>query len=291
MPSYKTHGVHGEIVHDQMNHIIDTSKEDIKSFCMGPDALIATDYDLFNYQHKNKTRDFFQAMLKYIKDNHLEGNPEVMAFLYGQIDHFVLDATTHPLIFYMTEGLPVEHKVKPHGLVEMWIDDYVSKEYNKNDLFYYKKRFIKDKQTKEMIDNLYRDIFYRGKESTKYSMGMCLNTIFDWLVRQNKTIKPILKLANTGDVLYSENIDRVLPYLNLDNEMWFDPETGVIRFESFDDLWDKATEVSLETIEDANNFIYKDIPTTNPFLNDNLTYDTGFPCEQGQTLQYIKKYK
>ena len=103
-------------------------------------------------------------------------------------------------------------------------------------------------------------------------------------------MKPILKLANTGDVLYQESLERVLPYLNLDNEMWFDPESGVIRFESFDDLWDKATEVSLETIEDANNFVYKDIPTTNPFLNDNLTYDTGLPCEQGQTLQYVKKY-
>ena len=29
-----------------------------------------------------------------------------MSFLYGQIDHYILDVIMHPLIYYMTEDMP-----------------------------------------------------------------------------------------------------------------------------------------------------------------------------------------
>ena len=60
--------------------------------------------------------------------------------------------------------------------------------------------------------------------------------------------------------------------------------------DSFDDLWNKATELSLETINDVNNFLYKDRPFKNKIILGDLSYNTGLPCGEGQSLKYIKKY-
>ena len=61
MPSYKTHAIHGEILLPNINKQIDINKEDLKSFCMGPDALILTDYRLFEMQHVKSTRRYFKT--------------------------------------------------------------------------------------------------------------------------------------------------------------------------------------------------------------------------------------
>ena len=68
---------------------------------------------------------FFAYLMREIKNSHNLDNPEAIAFLYGQIDHFILDVIMHPLIYYMTDDLPKEHLIDPHGLVENLIDDYV----------------------------------------------------------------------------------------------------------------------------------------------------------------------
>ena len=111
MPSYKTHAIHGEMILPSISSNIEIQREDLKMFCMGPDALIATDYKIFELQHAKETRNYFKTLLKLIKKNKLQDNSEVMAFLYGQIDHFILDIIMHPLIYYMTEGIPKDHKL------------------------------------------------------------------------------------------------------------------------------------------------------------------------------------
>ena len=147
MPSYKTHAIHGEMVLPKIELKTDINKEDLKTFCMGPDALIATDYKVFELQHAKDTRNYFKTLLKLIKKNNLQDNSEVMAFLYGQLDHFILDIIMHPLIYYMTSDMPQEHLINPHGLVETLIDDYVVQKYNKNDVNYYRKVSISANKT------------------------------------------------------------------------------------------------------------------------------------------------
>ena len=67
MPSYKTHAIHGEIILPEINKKVEINKEDLKSFCMGPDALILTDYRLFEIQHAQNTRKYFKTLIKLIK--------------------------------------------------------------------------------------------------------------------------------------------------------------------------------------------------------------------------------
>ena len=293
MPSYKTHSIHGELLLPEMDKIIEIKKEDLKDYCMGPDALIETDYRIFDYQHANKVKEFFMTMLKYIKDNKLQDNSEVMAFLYGNVDHLVLDGITHPLIYYMTEDIERKHKIKPHGLVEHWIDDYIVQKYHRNSVCYYHKLFVNDNELMKMINEIYKRVYGCNFESLKYSFGMFSNIVYDTLARRNVIgiIPLVIKIINIGDFIYKRDLERVLPYLNLEHDIWLNPETKEEYHDSFDDLWKKANEVSLETIRDINKYLYGDKEFKNSLILNNTSYNTGLPCETGQGLQYIKKYK
>ena len=142
MPSYKTHSIHGELIYDDLLKYIDIDKEEFKTFCIGLDSLIMTDYHTFNYFHMNNTREYFLELLKLIKENKQLDNKELMAFLYGQLDHFVLDFMMHPLIYYMSENISSNSILSFHAILEMGIDNYVMTKYNKNDFLYYHKLTI-----------------------------------------------------------------------------------------------------------------------------------------------------
>lgn len=293
MPNYKTHSIHGEVILPNIDKRIEIDKEYLKIFCMGPDSMITTDYKIFDYQHYNNVKQYFETLLKLIKENKLQDNSVVMSFLYGQIDHYILDIVMHPLIYYMTEDMPKQNMLNPHGIIEMWIDEYVLKKFNEDEAYSYKKLNINDNDLKKIINELYKEVYNDNFVYTKYKNGIKMINMFDTLIRKNgiKIAPLITKLLNIGDITYHNNFDQVLPYLNLDNEIWYNPETGEVSHESFDDLWKKSQEESLETIEDINNYLYLDKPIHNPYILNNVSYNTGLPCEDGQHFQYVKKYK
>ena len=292
MPSYKTHAIHGEMILPEINNRIEINKEDLKAFCMGPDALILTDYKLFELQHIRSTRKYFKTLIKLIKDNKLQDNSETMAFLYGQLDHFILDMIMHPLIYYMTENLPKEHLMEPHGIVENLIDDYVVQKFDRNDYVYYHKVTISDRKLIKLVNDAYYKVYHSKNISFKYSMGMILINIYDSLIRRDKSFlaKSVMKLINFGDVSYHNDYKRVLPYLNLEHNLWLNPETGEESHASFDNLWEKASEVALETIQDVNMYLYQDKKLKNSIINNDTSFNTGLPCDKGQTKRFVKKY-
>ena len=293
MPSYKTHAIHGEIVLPRMNLKTEINQEDLKTFCMGPDTLIATDYKIFELQHVRDTRNYFKTLLRLIKKNNLQDNSEVMAFLYGQLDHFILDIIMHPLIYYMTEDMPKKNLLNPHGLVENLIDDYVIQKYNKNEDNYYHKISISDRKLIKLINNAYKKVYNGNNISLKYNIGIMLINIYDSLIRRDKLFiaKYVMKLINFGDVNYHKDYQKALPFLNLNNDIWYNPETGVKHSESFDNLWDKAADIALETIDDVNRYLYQGKNIRNPILLDDISFNTGLPCKDGQKLKYLKKYR
>lgn len=292
MPSYKTHSIHGEIILPNIDKKVEIEKEDLKTFCIGPDAMIATDNKLFNYQHENKVKQYFEALLRLIKENKLQDNHKVMAFLYGQLDHYMLDVVTHPLIYYVTEDMPKKHLLSPHSIVEMWIDDYVIENFGKDEEQYYNSS-IDDKELKKIINALYKETYGSNFTYLKYKYGMKLINMFDTLVRKKhiKIIPSLIKLFNVGDITYHRNNEKVLQYLNLNNDIWYNPETGERTNDSFDDLWKKSLEASLQTIHDVNGYLYADKELKNTYIKDDISYSTGLPCEKGQCFTYIKKYK
>lgn len=292
MPNYMTHSVHGEKVLEEIDKRIELNINDFKTFCIGFDTFILTDYSLFKRQHREKTKDYFEALLKEIKKRNLQDNSETISFLYGELDHFILDIIIHPLIYYMTKALKKEHLMDYHSLVETWIDDYVIQKYGDIEPHYYHKWRIKDKELKTLIREVYKNIYNESNMIFKYDVGISSVNIYDYLARRNRAlIAPLIcKAVNLGDILYRKDIERIKPFLNLNHEIWYNPETEEELTESFDDLWAKAIEEAKEAIYDVNRFLYDDKPLTTRIIKDNLSANTGLPCDIPQTLKKVKRY-
>ena len=293
MPCFKSHSIHGEIVFDDIDKKIDINKEDIKTFCIGPDALLLRDPNAFHYVHQNNTKDYFETMLKYIKDNKLEDNNKVISFLYGGLDHFVLDSTSHPFIYYMTEGVDFETKISPHNLIEHWIDDYICNKYDKNEDNYYHGQIINDKELKDMINRIYIDLYNTNNATSKYNYGLIVIKYYDLLLRRKFGFltRAVDELFNIGDTSYYFYLHRVYPYLNKEHDVWLNPETKEEYNTSFDDIWLKSIEISKDTIEEVNRYLYGDGILNSYLIQNNISYNTGLPCEKGQTKKYIKTYR
>ena len=196
MPSYFTHSqvtlsLTKDMLIDAKTQILDYVDYDnfiecLKLSCIGPDSLISTSYDLFVYQHVNKTRYFFENMINIIKSKKLYNNPYVISFLYGQIAHYIVDVTTHPFIYYVTGGMPKNHLMDYHGLFENWLDDYVFTEIYKKSFSdiaaFYKKSFISDHSLNGFINELYFSTFSgckygNRKLSTRFISDKYLSSI------------------------------------------------------------------------------------------------------------------
>lgn len=290
MPSYKTHSIHSELIYNQIDKRIDIDIEDLKSFAMGPDTLISSDYKTFKLSHRYRVKDYYMLLLKLLKDNKLLDNNEAIAFLYGQLDHFVLDVITHPLIYYMTEGETAKYLTKPHGLCEMWIDDYIMQENGTLEKFYYSKNKI-GSNVKNLITELNGKIYGSLNAGESYEKGMKTLNTYDSVIRGNLIlITPLVtKLANIGPITYTGYLSRAIPYLNLDRDIWYDPETLKQHTESFMDLFVKAIEVALETIEDVNKYLYDGKPLRNSLILNNTSYNTGINCDLGQHFTRVRK--
>lgn len=291
MPNYKTHSIHGLNVIHSLDTQVNIDEDDLKTYCFGFDTLILTDYKLFQKQHCEMTKDYFETLINEIKRKKLQDNGEVMAFLYGQVDHFVLDIVFHPFIYYFTKGKESDTVFNSHALMEMWMDDYFIKKCD-IDNFKYMKQKIDSRDLKELVSDIYKMIYDCSYAILKYNLGINSINMLDSIARKKALrITPIIcKMFKIGDITYSEDLDRVIPLLNLDNGVWFNPETLEERNDSVDDLWEKSIEVSLDVLTDINNYLYGDKPLNNRIITGNLSANTGLPCEEGQHFRLIKKY-
>jgi hypothetical protein len=278
---------------------VEIKKSDIETFSFGPDTLIATDFKTFSEQHKKNVRLYFETLLCLIKERKLQDNSEVMAFLYGQLDHYALDIACHPLIYYMTEGAPKEHKLALHGLVEMWLDDYIMQFFDKKEKHYFHKWYLRDPELRKLVDNLYEAVFNVKGEAAKYTRGIIAMNILDTYIRTNaiKIAPFILEKANVGDILYHYNeFERVLPYLNHESKKWTIPWSGEESTDTLEQLWHKSFPISLEMIETANNYLYRDRELSSQFMPEatyferDCSYNTGLPCVEKEEFPFVKKY-
>lgn len=292
MPNYKTHSIHGSQILDQIDKYIDINKNEMINYSIGPDSILTTNYKLFSLQHYKNVKEYFIYLINYIKNNSLQCNSEVMAFLYGQIDHYILDIITHPMIYYYTANLKTNNKFNTHGLVEHWIDDYVIYKFNNNNNIKYNKKIIMNNELKSLINNLYLDIYHSKFASLQYYIGLHNTFKYDYIIRNkySSIFKPLLEKTNIGNITYSNNYLNVLPFINKDNDYWYNPETNEKYLSSFSDLWYKSIDETLETIKNINNYLYQDKPFHNYYIDNDISYNTGLPCKQGQSLKYSKKY-
>jgi len=199
MPSSMTHGYFCEDVYSQVNKNVKVKLKNninfFKVFGQGPDPYFFYDFHLTKRSKKvyeinkamqhSKVNKHFLKLINYINEKNYYDNSQVMAYLYGQICHFVLDSTTHPYIIYYTGRYNEKdsNTYKYNGLheeMEYYIDSY---------LIYIREKILPKKY------KVYKNLFNIGKFNSE--LKSCIDdVIFD-----------VYGFDNVGDIYYKSIMD------------------------------------------------------------------------------------
>lgn len=327
MPSSMTHGYFCEDVYKKVNKNVKNKLNDninlFKVFGQGPDPYFFYNFHLTKKSKKvheinkamqhSKVNKHFLKLINYINENNYYDNHQVMAYLYGQICHFVLDSTAHPYIIYSTgrysEQDPNTYKYNGlHEEMEYYIDNYLiftrekilPKKYK-----VYKRLFNIDKfnpELKSCIDDVILDVygfdnvcniyyksimdmkkFYYVFNYDRYGVKKCVYSIMDWICG-NRCVKK-------KELSFNIDPNSKIYYLNNNKEIWNHPCDINEKYDlSFNELYIKAVNKASIIINDIDNML-KNKKVNNTKINelfDNLDYGTGKDCDLNLEYKYFK---
>ena len=261
--------------------------------------------------HKKKVRLYFMNMVNNIIDLNLENDKDALAYLFGSINHYVLDSICHPLIFYKT-GVP--RKRLPES--KKYIGLHMNMETNIDAFYYinrYKKSFHKVNTTKEFIpkirfsknlsmimDKTIEDTFgnknasryyFKAYNNSRWLYPLFINDKHGFKLRFYKFLDKILFFANRKFQYFSTYIKQPkISYLNIEHKKWCYPsDKSITSTESFIDLYDKALTRSAYLIEIVYKVLNKkeDIKEFEEAIG-NLSYVRGLDCDNSTYMKYFE---
>ena len=294
-------------------------KESLKVFSQSTDVLFF--YNLVSLKKGKKIRDFgvftqkaksyefFSTLINYIKYNDLIYNPEVIAYLYGMLSHYVLDSTIHPYIIYQTGVFNKKAKNTYkynmlHEQLETYIDNYfisIREGIKPNKFKCYKYCFKiddLDKDLVEVIDFTYKQVFGIDSFHKYYLKSIKQMKSFYKVFRYDPIgIKKIF--YNLIDLICPRNMLRKSPlsykmksmkdYLNLEHNIWYNPTDKKIKSnESVIELYTKALDKTANMINEINQFFYYDKRINLEKVIGNLSYVHGRSLDKKRELKYFK---
>ena len=324
MPSLITHHVFSKDVlkhlkQDELNKI---NKELIiyHTFAQSHDYLFYYTFNpihakrikaLGHYAHRHKTQEYLINIIKEIKENNLENNHQIIAYLYGSITHYVLDTTCHPYIFYKTGVYRKKEKETKkyhgeHNRIEKDLDAiYYEKDTNKKyNYCNVSKEIIKNpKFTKELlttINNVYKKTYnkdnighflYQGIKHAKIAYTFIINDRFGIKKALYKVLDTIT-LNHFGYIAaYSTYIKHPnLKYLNTERKEWNHPSNRQIKYNySFEELYNESLEKTLTIIREINKILYgnKNIEDIIKYIPD-LDYSSGMLIKEKKEMRYFE---
>ncbi len=325
MPATLTHAYFAMDIYDHLTiglkKLLMDDKVRLRMFSQGMDPLYF--YNLISlkdgkkvqqfgsYFHRNKSQDFFINLVNYIKYNRYYKNPQVMAFLYGMISHYILDSTIHPYIFYKTGQLkkedPSTYRYRNHhDYMETFIDNYMIKQ--KENIHPYRFKFYQycfqlepfNDELNEVIDYAFEETFHIHHMSKFYyqalkQMHFCLKYFrYDKSGLKMKLYQGLdkIKPKNTFQlqaISYHRKLNDENHYLNLNHTSWLHPATKREKHnESFLELYMIALHNADTLIKDVNAYL-KDTKKINlKKVFTNLSYLSGKNCNKGDQFQFFE---
>lgn len=327
MPSTMTHTYFGIDVYKNLpikyKSKISNKLEYLKLFSQGSDPFMFYHFligkkakKMKNIQtkiHQDKTQEYFINIIKYIHQNNLQNNKEVLTYLYGNICHYFLDLYTHPLIYYKSGIFNPKDKTtyKYNGLhqqIEYAIDLYF---INKNEQIVPRKFKIHNQifnitslspELKKLIINSIGKTYSITNSDQKYLKSIKYMKSFFYIANYDPykiklniykiidkiTPKNIIKLK---ELSFANTYPNINNYLNLNNKQWFYPwDNTKIHTTSFIDLYNQAKNDTIKTIKEVTDLLEDKTLDINTIKNifPNLSYLTGKPCNQKLELKYFE---
>lgn len=326
MPSIYTHTAFANDVYKKLNkktrRLIENKIEFYKMFSQSFDNLYYYNFlslkkgkhirDLGKYCHNHKTNKYLMNIIKYIKENNLTSDPEVLSYLFGSINHYISDTYMHPFISYRTGRYSTKRKKETkkykgiHTNTEIRIDaTYYNLETGKD---YKKFKIYKDYIPKLTFSkNLINAIDNTFKETFKVSnMGKIFNKSYN----QSKNVYRILMYDPYGIKKFIYNcIDFLTPFkdivatsfslykepmsenfFNNKKNHWCNPvDMNLISDKSWYDLYNEAVDRAAKLIEDANKCLENKLEDEEISKSlGNNSYTTGMDLSDKRIAQYFE---
>lgn len=291
MPALGTHAIHsGECLEKLKPEIERRGLEVTQDFAefVGAAAvshdtlglLLGTAYArCFEEAHVKYTDAFFLEMIKFIKENNLQGNANAMAFLYGHIMHYALDIRTHPLIYYMTELHPAKFTsaLGAHVLFETWLDTEKERQAGKKNLPF--RKSAGKGGIDALIDTVYGNVYGLKKAAAGYRSGIKI-----WHAYQLVLRGAMMKHVNQ----YFPDFEGML---NPNGEEFLHPVTGEAQTETFRQLYDSSIELACALVTAVNENIF-DGADNEAMLKEAFgnSFDTGIAWDDPRARQHFKQY-
>lgn len=296
-------------------------REDLKMFAQNTDILFF--YNITNFKkgkyvrefgyrsQKIKTYEFFSTLINYIKYNNHQYDPQVMAYLYGMISHYVLDSTMHPFIIYKTGQFNKHDKSTYkynhlHNEMESYFDNYLLKLRTGNNPHKFKCYnfcFNVDSFNKsliEVMDFTYKEVFN-------------IQNFHEYYLKSSKQMKFFYRLFRYDPFsikkLFYKIVDLICPkyclrkvplsyhinpkgkkeFLNLEHKVWYNPtDKRTKSTESILELYTKSLAKTTKMIQDINQYLYYDKKINLKKVVGNLSYETGKDCDKKRELKYFE---
>jgi len=296
-------------------------KEDLKFFAQNTDILFF--YNITNFKsgklirdfgyrsQKIKVYDFFSTLINYIKYNSHQYNPQVMAYLYGMLSHYVLDSTMHPYIIYKTGEFNKNDKSTYkynhlHNEMESYFDNYlltIRNGINPHKFKCHKFCFNVDSFDSnliEVMDFTYKEVFNINNFHEYYFTAGKQMKLFYRVFRYDPTgIKKSFysfvdkvcpdSLLRKVPLSYHINKDDKKAFLNLEHKLWYNPTDKRTKSnESILELYTKALGKTTKMIQDINQYLYYDKKINLKKVVGNLSYQTGKDCDKKRELKYFE---
>ena len=319
MPSIVTHKLFGRdvIKKKKINNldmdIYDIFNQSFDTFLYYKFFSLKKDNDgeyLKKYGHRLKTREYFLNIASNIKKYNLNNDPQCRAYLFGSINHYIVDSTFHPYVFYKTGVFNKDKKEtykydSLHTKMEFMLDCYFYEKITKNKFYKhktYKYEFPKVKYNDNLsflIDQSIKDTFHINNASKIHYKALKTGRfIFRFGVYDRFGIKKII--YSIIDIIrgkkrkkikyvssYVKNVDP--NYLNLERNTWFHPANKAKFNYSVDDLYNLALKKSIKYFEYFDNFLNNQCNYDTLKNNiDNVSYINGLNNNSRHKLKYFE---
>ena len=255
-----------------------------------------------NTFHTNKTYEFFSNLINYIKYNQFYYNPEVMAYLYGMLSHYVLDSTINPFIIYKSGSL----NNSLHTEIESYLDNYlytIREGMNPHKLKCYNLCFNIDYFSNELIevmDFTYKETFGISNFH-KYYFSCCMNAKKFYKRYRYDPVGIKKKFYSIIDYVLPDSYIKKAPlsyhlnkkdktvFFNLEHKKWYNPtDKRTKSCESILELYTKALSDATKIIQEINQYFYYDKKVNLKKVIGNLNYYTGKDCSKEKELKYFE---
>ena len=231
MPGFVSHTIMAKDVYNKLNNK-DINLNYMMTYSLGGDLC---KYAKCRYDSHHKDMDkFIYEMARYIKENNLIHDKEIMGILYGHICHYVMDDTIHPLVRNLAGNS--SRRKHNHTLIEVYYDNYlVKKRYHITKEQYLKRGILNTKSNKTinaLINNVYNEVYYTNNVYKYYQFNL-------WLYRQLRNIY----------IVFGERLTNKLMRLNRFLK------TNKMANQAFDDVYELSVVLAIEYIKNINNYL------------------------------------